>query len=314
MTSIMDGIYKRCGGADAGRDRTFLPRGAGYSVAGIAFVLLISFYAAGQTLPKRGLHYAANGNFDGSGNYLPGKLGFNLADVSNVGQLDALPDGVKGLVWIGQCNGVDAAFLGRVRPYIGKPKLFGFFLMDDPDPRLSSVASGRAHTCRAENLKAEADWIHANVPGAMTFIVLMNLSSSRTPSFENTYNPANSHVDLFGIDPYPCRTKLNGCDFDMIDRYVIAAESWGVPRTAMVPVFQAFGGGKWRVDGDGQYTLPAAREMRQLLARWRTLIKNPVFDMTYSWGAQNGDMALERAPNLQSVISSYIKDEDQARR
>jgi hypothetical protein len=296
------------------RDRAFLPRGAGYSVAWFALVLVVSLCAAGQTAPRRSLHYAPNGNFDGSGKYLPGKLGFNLADVSNVRQLNALPDGVNGLVWIGQCNGVDAAFLGSVRPFIGSPKLFGFYLADDPEPRSGNVAGLRAHTCRAQDLKAEADWIHANVPGAMTFIVLMNLSSSSTPSFENTYNPINSHVDLFGIDPYPCRTELNGCDFDMIDRYVAAAEAWGVPRTSMVPVFQAFGRGKWRDGRGGQYALPDARQMRQILARWRALIPNPVFDMTYSWGSQNGDTALEGAPNLHAIISAHIKGEDSPRR
>lgn len=308
----MDRIDKRRGGAGAVRHRAFLRRGAGYSVAWFALVMVVSLCAAGQTAPKRGLHYAPNGNFDGRGNYLPGKVGFNLADVSNIRQLDALPDGVKGLVWIGRCNGIDATFLDSVHPYIGNPKLFGFFLADGPDPR--SVARVRTHACKAENLKAQSDWIHVHVPGTWTFIVLMNLSSSRTPSFENTYNPVNSHVDLFGIDPYPCRTELNGCDFDMIDRYVAAAESWGVPRRAMVPVFQAFGHGNWRDDGGGQYALPDAREERQILARWRALIKNPVFDMTYSWGSQHGHTALERAPNLQAVFSAYIKNEDLARK
>src|SRR5260221_1513856 len=296
------------------RDSACLPGGAGYSVAWFALVLVVSLCAAGQTAPKRSLHYAPNGNFDGSWNYLPGKLGFNLADVSNVRQLNALPDGVKGLVWIGQCNGVDAAFLGNVRPFIGNPKLFGFYLADDPDPRSGNVAGLRANTCRAQDLKAEADWIHANVPGALTFIVLMNLSSSSAPSFENTYNPINSHVDLFGIDPYPCRTELDGCDFDMIDRYVAAAEAWGVPRATMIPVFQAFGYGKWRDGRSGQYALPDARQMRQILARWRTLLPNPVFDITYSWGSENGDTALERAPNLHAITSAHIKDEDSIRR
>jgi len=308
MRSIMDRIDKRCSGTGAVQHRAALPRGAGYSVARFALIVVISVCAAGQTAPKRGLHFAPNGNFDGSGSYLPGKIGFNLADVSNIRQLDALPDGVEGLAWIGRCNGVDAAFLDSVRPYIGNPKLFGFYLADDPDPR--SIARVHTHACKAEDLKAESDWIHVNVRGAKTFIVLMNVSSSRTPSFENTYNPVNSHIDLFGIDPYPCRTELNGCDFDMIDRYVLAAESWGIPRKAMVPVFQAFGGGKWRADGGGQYALPDAREERQILARWRVLIQNPAFDMTYSWGSQNGATTLEKAPNLQAVISAYIKGRD----
>jgi hypothetical protein len=70
--------------------------------------------------------------------------------------------------------------------------------MDEPDP------TGRYSTlCPAANLKAEADWIHANDPGVKTFIIMMNLSSSKTPSFANSYNPANTDIDLFGLDRTP---------------------------------------------------------------------------------------------------------------
>jgi len=245
--------------------------------------------------PQSALHYALNGNFDSGGNYLPGSIGFNLADVSSVAQLDALPDGVNGLVWVGQCNGVDTAFLDTVRPYIGNAKLFGFYLMDDPDP------TGKYRTlCTAESLAAESDWIHANVPGAKTFILLMVMSSSKTPSFTGTYNPGNSHVDLFGIGPYPCRTELKGCDYDMIDRYVAAAESWGVPRDRMVPVYQTFGGGSWLDDGGGRYALPTVSQLQQILAHWQALLPTTAFDIAYSWGSQNGHVALDSSLDLQA--------------
>jgi hypothetical protein len=246
---------------------------------------------------KTTLHFASNGNFDSNGNYLPGTVGFNLADVSNLAQLNSLPDGVKGLVWVGQCNGVDTIFLNTLRPYIGNAKLFGFYLMDDPDP-----TGQHFPLCTADNLKAESDWIHANVPGAKTFILLMTMTPSRTPSFRGTYNPANSHVDLFGIDPYPCRTELNGCDYHQIDRYVAAAESSGVPRDNIVPVYQTFGGGRWVDDGGGRYTLPTVSQLHQILARWDALIPTPVFDFAYSWGSQNADSALASSPELQGVF------------
>ena len=279
-------------------------RRIGSSMAWFITALMIGICAAGQSASTRGLHYAPNRNFDSRGNYLPGKLGFNLADVSDSRQLDALPDGVQALVWIGQCKGIDTAFLGRVRPFIGARKLFGFYLVDDPDPRVGN------HSCKAEHLKAESDWIHANIPNAITFIVLMNLSTSSNPSFRDSYNPGNSHVDLFGISPYPCRAKANECDFDMVDRYISAAEAWAVPRSRMVPVFQAFGGGRWRDASGKPYVLPDAWEMHQLLTRWQTLVPNPAFDMTYSWGSQNGDTALEGAPHLHRAISAHINGED----
>lgn len=277
-----------------------------YQQALLTAILLVTLGVtlgtSSRAAPKTALHHAPNHNFDSRGNYVPGTVGFNLADVSSLAQLNSLPEGVKGLVWVGQCRGVDPTFIKTVRPYIGNPRLFGFYLMDDPDP------TGRYYPlCTADNLRAESDWIHANAPGAITFIVLMKLSSSRTPSFIDTYNSVNAHVDLYGIDPYPCRTELKACDYDMIDRYVAAAETWGIPRNRLVPVYQTFGGGSWMDDGGGKYVLPTATQMREMLTHWGTLLPAPVFDFAYSWGSQRGDDALERSPELQEVFSSHNK-------
>jgi hypothetical protein len=233
------------------------------------------------------LHYTANGNINGKGVYLPGADGFNLADVSSVGSLDALPAGVKGLVYLDACGGATASFTRRVKQFKNKPKLFGFYLMDEPDPG----------SCRARNLKAEADWIHANVPGAETFIVLMNMSSDTTPTFKNTYNPANTDVDLFGLDPYPCQQQFNGCDYRIIPAAIAAAEAWGISASQIVPVYQAFGGG-----GYSAWLMPTAAEETQLLATWASAIPAAVFDYVYSWGVQSSDQALSTAPDLQAVF------------
>ncbi len=270
-------------------------RHKGAALAGASLLLMLGMHQAPPIGPQSALHVALNGNFNSAGSYLPGSVGFNMADVSNVAQLDSLPDGIKGLVWVGQCNGVDATFLRTVRPFIGNARVFGFYLMDDPDP------TGRYRPlCKAENLAAESDWIHANIPGAKTFVLLMSMSSSKSPSFVGTYNPANSHIDLFGIDPYPCRTELNGCDYDMIDHYVAAAESWGVSRDRMVPVYQVFGGGNWVDDGGGRYALPTVSQLQQILARWEALLPVAAFDIVYSWGVQNGHVGLGSSTKLQA--------------
>jgi hypothetical protein len=270
---------------------SFMSSFAKFAAAGGVFVFCVALGASAEIDGAR-LHFAPNGNFDSSGGYLPGKVGFNLADVSSVITLESLPRGVKGLAWIGQCGGVDPSFLSAVRPYIGNPNLFGFYLMDDPDP-----TGWYSHRCQADDLKAESDWIHANVPGAVTFILLMNMGSSTTPSFTGSYNSTNSHVDLFGISAYPCLTELNGCDFDIIDRYVVAAESLDIPRDRMVPVYQVFGGGR--------YVLPTVGQEREILARWGALVPTAVFDYAYSWGSQRGDVALHSALDLQTVLSSH---------
>src|ERR1700704_1213802 len=92
--------------------------------------------AASPSWPDTKLHYTPNGNFSSSGQYMPGTAGFNLADVKayNKGGLDSLPDGVRGLVWLGDCRGATASFRATVRAYKNDPKLFGFYIMDEPVP------------------------------------------------------------------------------------------------------------------------------------------------------------------------------------
>ncbi|TIL18779.1 MAG: calcium-binding protein, partial [Mesorhizobium sp.] len=81
----------------------------------------------------------------------------------------------------------------------------------------------------AEDLKAESDWIHSRMPEAKTFITAMDMGSAADPDFSNTYNYDNTHIDLFGIDPYPVRTGTETVDYDMIDRTVAAAVESGIP-------------------------------------------------------------------------------------
>ena len=246
------------------------------------------------------LHYASGDNLDAAGNFTPAQAGFNLADVSSVGQLNELPAGVKGLVWLDQGEGVTQSFIDAVTPYIGNPKVYGFFLTDEPDP------TGQWNTLvTAADLKAESDWIHANVPGAKTFITMMNMGSSENPSFANTYTPENTHIDLFGIDPYPVRSESSTVDYNMIDRTVAAAVASGIPVDKIVPVFQTFGGGNWADDSGGSYVMPTAAQEQQMLAHWAALVPNPAFDYAYAWGSQNGDTALESSQELQNVFLQH---------
>ncbi|MBV8912428.1 MAG: hypothetical protein JOZ05_05215 [Acetobacteraceae bacterium] len=271
----------------------------------VASHLIVASDASPRSAPATELHYAPNHNFGADGKYLPAQLGFNLADLNTVEQLEALPPGVKGLVWVGQCEGVTPAFLQKVQPFIGHPKLFGFYLMDNPDPRPSVAEPGGEPPCPPQRLRAESDWIHANLPGAKTFMILMNLGTAKEPWFSPQYAPDVIHLDLYGIDPYPCRTELEGCGYDMIDRYVAQAGAAGIPRERMVPVYQVFGNGKYKDDFDGKYILPTAEEERQMMLRWGMLVASPVFDYAYSWGSQEEDDALEGAQKLHPVFAEH---------
>src|SRR5262249_22302316 len=149
--------------------------------------------------PVTDLHYTPNNNIV-NGQYAPGQDGFNLADVSSTSDLSALPSGTKALVWLGMNSGATSSFQSAVQPFIGNPQVYGFYLDDEPDPSPIPAA----------NLKAESDWIHAHDPGAKTFILLLNTSSDTSPSFANGYNPANTDIDLFGLDPYPIQSQFSG--------------------------------------------------------------------------------------------------------
>jgi hypothetical protein len=238
--------------------------------------------------PVTSLHYTSNGNFV-NGQYAPGADGFNLADVTSASELSELPSGVKALVWLGMTDGVTAAFMSAVESFAGSSQVYGFYLADEPAPSATTAA----------NFKAESDWIHANFPGAKTFIIEQDSSSELTPSFY--YTPANTDIDLFGLDPYPVNSGLpGGFDLGIIPLAVQAAEAAGIPRQDLAPVYQAFGGG-----GYSQWAVPTPAQEQQILSTWGSVLPNPVFDYAYSWGAQVGDTALSNDPGLQRVFAAH---------
>jgi hypothetical protein len=249
--------------------------------------------------PSTSLHYAPNGNFSQSGQYLAGVDGFNLADISSYdkSKLDQLPDGVRGLVWLGTCAGPTASFQSVVSAFAGDPKLFGFYVMDEPSPS----------TCPARNLLAENTWIHAHVPGAKTFAILENRGRATQPKFAGTYTPGDSGLDLIGLDPYPVRSELRDPDYSAIAGYVRSAEGIGWPASSIVPVYQTFGGGNYADDANGHWVLPTPGQERQMLARWAEVIPHPQFDYAYSWGSQNADTGLSQSPGLQAVFAKKNK-------
>ena len=259
--------------------------------------------ATSESAPAELLHYGPNNNFDATGRYVPASAGFNLADLAQPHRLNALPDGVKALVWVGMCAGVTPQFLARVRPFIGDRRVFGFFLMDDPDPRPQAGELGPV-PCEADKLRAESDWLHANMPGTRTFIILMNLGTARQPFYGEAYRPESTHIDLFSMCPYPCRSEWNGCDFNQVESYVTAAEAGGIPRSQMVPNYQTFGGGQWKDDEGGRYLMPTLAQEEEIIHRWDALVPHPVFDMVYSWGSQRGDYALEDDTALQRLFAT----------
>ena len=65
------------------------------AAAAITGIAISGPASVASAAPVTGLHYAPNGDISGSGAYLPGALGFNLADISASWVLAYLPKGSR---------------------------------------------------------------------------------------------------------------------------------------------------------------------------------------------------------------------------
>lgn len=268
-------------------------------VGSAATVLLLRSTATDgpSTGPIAAWHYAANGNFDSHGTYAPGAWGFNLADVSTVNQLRALPAADRALIYVGVCVSPEqpafsSSFVPALERFIGDPRVFGFYLVDEP------VAT----SCPPQNLRADSDRIHSLFPGSRTFMVLRNVGTDSVPSYDGAYTPQNTHVDLAGVAVYPVRSGGGDPDYTEIARGVAGAQRIGWPQRSLVPVYQTFGGGDWT---NGTWVLPTPAQERQILAAWARVLPRPVFDYSYSWGVQRKDSALSTSRELQGVFARH---------
>lgn len=232
---------------------------------------------SGNTGP---LHFAVNVRRDV---HSAAAVGFNLIDVGTMTALAALPEGMKGIYWLG--NGYnttcgwqtsDAEVRKIVAAIKDNPKFSGiYYISDEPHPSICRDAPAR--------VAERSAMIHALDARAKTFIVVLNGSADATE-----FARMKDSADYIGVDPYPCnlRNEQTGCDYRALERKIDQAFAAGILASRIVPVFQAFG--QNCAAKDQYYRLPSAAETRKMLAIWDA--KVPVgqrpFDMTYSWGAQ----------------------------
>lgn len=199
--------------------------------------------------------------------------GFDLADVSSITRLNGMPDSVMGMVYTGaRFIGNFEAFKAEADRWRGNPKVWGFYLIDEPyperEPRISPAA-----------IKQQADYIHETQPGVMACVKFTNLGSPERPHW-HPYNIQSTGLDLFGVGGYAVRRRLqNGYDPELIKRYVDTAIRDGVPREKIFPCMQCFG-------GTADWPMPTEQQMDEMFQAWRENCPNPVFDMCYSWGVQ----------------------------
>jgi len=257
-------------------------------------------------------------------------LGFNLIDVTGnktdpaktLALVNTLPEGIQALVWLGNLGNApkgqncpppgysDAEFKAQVDILAGNPKVFGYNLADEPHPSVCPDA--------ASVIKDRSDYIHTHAPGQKTYITIQD-GSNMCPKGEgceyHALRPEITHVDLVGLDPYPCHFNSFGqpieCDTSVISQRVQLAIANGIPVSAIVPVFHAFGQ-EDRQDGkSAYYRTPTTVEFQEILDLWSSLVPNPVFDFAYTWGIQCTEnscpapQSLKNHPELQALIKQH---------
>jgi hypothetical protein len=85
--------------------------------------------------------------------------------------------------------------------------------------------------------------------------------------------------------PPPCHRELKGCNDNIINLAVKAAESAGIPEADIVPAYQAFRRGTHTEDGRGHWIVPTAAQETAVLNTWGPLVPVPVFDRRGSGAA-----------------------------
>jgi hypothetical protein len=233
-------------------------------------------------------------NLDGS--TAPRYWGFNIFDTgSNSEQINGLPRGVKALVYLGEdCpSGATASFRSTVHRLSRNHRVFAYYLADEPS--IAGCPKGPAH------MAAEARYIRSASGGAQkSFIVLIERANLRA------FRPGVTHVDMVGIDPYPCTVATPSCPLSEINQDVGRALRNGIPRRTIVPVYQAFGQGRAPAS-ERYYKLPSATVERGIIRRWASLIPHPQMDYAYTWGHQSSaNPTLKDSLGLKRVFKAYF--------
>jgi hypothetical protein len=295
-------------------------RGSILSRVGLLAILVVlgAMAEARATEPRVHLHFTVNLQGDYAGAAL---AGFNLVDVGTLYALRALPEGVKGVYWLGNGYNLECSWrlndkqiVDTVMAIKDEPKFSGiYYISDEPHPAKCPDAPQRVTERTA--------LIHSLDPRGRTFVVVLNGSKAQTE-----FAQLKDAADYVGVDPYPCNVwnQLTGCAYGSLRERIDQALAAGIPSTRIVPVFQTFGqsctnsGRKYAP----YYRLPTLAETEAMLAIWdeKVPVKDRPFDMTYSWGQQPsvacptlrtaGDGGSQ--PDLRSLYKNYFARMDGA--
>jgi hypothetical protein len=195
--------------------------------------------------------------------------------------LDALPSGVKGMVWVGNYDNSicdwqksDDWIRSHLAAIKGHPAIAMYYLADVPHiwdcPTLP------------QQMKARSDLVHSIDPGPPTFVLIEPRAN------ENPYAPYVGTTDIIGADRYPCSYK-DGCVMSLIDDTIALLEDAHAPR--YWASLQAF--------ADSTHRMPTPDELREEFRRWGASRADGVLAFSWNFGTDT----LDNHPELVAVLT-----------
>ena len=246
--------------------------------------------AARDARPRRRARYPIRGVYDRdlspTGFDHQAALGFNFIDSNpSRDQMTRLARrGLKGFVWLGGYSNDSCTFRNSdewIRSHVASvarsPAVGAYFIDDEPDA--SSCPTAPAQMRARSRLVKSIDRRRKRP----TFIVLQRPEQLKL--FART-------VDVIGLDRYPCKVHLNGCDYSVIHRQAAEANRlriryWGVIQAHT----------------DGYYKLPTPAELHQQFVHWRRTKMEGYLVFAWRWPEDEPENWLANRPALRAQLA-----------
>ena len=236
---------------------------------------------AGSPYAVRGMYER---DFSPSGFDHQAALGFNYIDSGPYeDQMDALAArGLKGFIYLGGYSNEtctfrrsDAWVRSHVAPIAGHPGVGAYFIDDEPN----AAACPRAPA----QMKARSDLVKSIDPRPPTFIVIYRIEQFKL--FAGV-------TDIIGLDRYPCKVRLAGCDYSVIDEQAAEADRLGIRYWGVIQAW-----------GDGWYKLPTPEELHQQFVHWRATNMEGYLVFAWNYPDDMPEMWLANHPELQRQLA-----------